>query len=92
MKFLILFFALALLPLSSHAKRVEYTLVATKEKVNVSGKKTIDFALLLNNQIPAPTLEFTEGDVAVIKLVNNIPEEEISVHWHGLLLDPYMDG
>lgn len=92
MKFLLLFFALTLLALSSHAKRVEYTLVATKEKVNVSGKKTIDFALLLNNQIPAPILEFTEGDVAVIKLVNNIPGEEISVHWHGLLLDPYMDG
>lgn len=74
------------------AKTVEYEIKATKEKINVSGKREIDFALLFNKQIPAPVLEFTEGDVARIKVVNNIPGEEISVHWHGLLLDPYMDG
>ena len=74
------------------AKVVQYELTATKETINVSGKKEINFALLLNNQIPAPILEFTEGDVAQIKVNNKVPGEEISIHWHGLLLDPYMDG
>jgi CopA family copper-resistance protein len=81
-----------LLPYMASAKTVHYELIATREAINVSGKKEIDFALLLNNQIPAPSLEFTEGDTAVIKVVNKIPGEEISVHWHGLLLDPFMDG
>ena len=78
--------------LSAEAKVVEYELVATKESINVSGKKKVDFALLLNKQIPAPVLEFTEGDTARIKVINKVPGEEISIHWHGLLLDPYMDG
>ena len=84
--------SLFLFPTSAFAKIVNYELVATKTEINVSGKKTVDFALVMNNQIPAPTLEFTEGDTAVIKVVNKVPGEEISVHWHGLLLDPYMDG
>lgn len=84
--------ALILIPLASFGKTINYELVATKNEINISGKQTVDFALVMNNQIPAPTLEFTEGDTAVIKVVNKIPGEEISVHWHGLLLDPYMDG
>ena len=78
--------------MAGFAKTVNYELIATKNEINVSGKKTVDFALVMNNQIPAPTLEFTEGDTAVIKVINKVPGEEISVHWHGLLLDPYMDG
>ena len=85
--------AFALLTLSTaEAKVVEYELVATKESINVSGKKEVDFALLINKQIPAPILEFTEGDIARIKVINKVPGEEISIHWHGLLLDPFMDG
>lgn len=74
------------------AKTVKYELTATMKKINVSGKEKVDFALLLNDQLPAPTLEFTEGDEAEITLINRIPNDELSVHWHGLLLDPFMDG
>lgn len=74
------------------AKLVRYELSVTREKVNLSGKKSVDFALLVNHSIPAPTLEFTEGDEAEIVLKNDSDEDEISVHWHGILLDPYMDG
>jgi CopA family copper-resistance protein len=74
------------------AKVVRYELNVTREKVNLSGKKPVDFALLVNHSIPAPTLEFTEGDEAEIVLKNDSDEDEISVHWHGILLDPYMDG
>lgn len=77
---------------SAHAKLVQYTLVASKEKVNISGKKTVDFALMINEGIPAPTLEFTEGDDAEITVINKIPDDEVSIHWHGFLLDPLMDA
>ena len=74
------------------AKTVKYELTATKGKINVSGKKEVDFAIMLNGGIPAPTLEFTEGDEAEIVVKNRIPDDELSIHWHGILLDPYMDG
>ncbi|MFP5492214.1 MAG: multicopper oxidase family protein [Bacteriovoracia bacterium] len=92
MKFLILFLtALFITPLSE-AKEVRYELVATKDKVNISGKKEVDFALQINGQIPSPTLHFQEGDEAVIRVINKIPGEELSIHWHGILLPPEEDG
>jgi FtsP/CotA-like multicopper oxidase with cupredoxin domain len=91
MKFLALLLSL-LLPALAGARAVRYELTATKGTVNLSGKKTVDFALMLNESIPAPTLEFTEGDEAVITLRNHLEDEELSVHWHGLLLPPEMDG
>jgi FtsP/CotA-like multicopper oxidase with cupredoxin domain len=77
---------------NSYAKIVNYELTATQGKVNLSGKEEVDFALMLNGKIPAPTLEFTEGDEAVIVVKNRIPNQEVSIHWHGILLDPEMDG
>src|SRR5690606_37076749 len=74
------------------AKTVRYELVASKGEINLSGKKNVDFALMINRGIPAPTLEFTEGDDAEITLINNLPDDEVSIHWHGILLDPFMDG
>lgn len=92
MKSIISFFFLFLFVFSASAKTVRYELVATKGKINLSGKKTVDFALMINGTVPAPTLEFTEGDDAEIVLKNEIPDDELSIHWHGMLLDPYMDG
>jgi FtsP/CotA-like multicopper oxidase with cupredoxin domain len=77
---------------SAGAKTVRYELIATQGKVNLSGHKEVDFALLVNGAIPAPTLEFTEGDDAEIVVKNRIPNQELSVHWHGLLLPNEMDG
>lgn len=74
------------------AKTVNYELTATQGKINLSGNKEVDFALLVNEGIPAPTLEFTEGDEAVIKVTNRIPDQQLSIHWHGILLPPEMDG
>ncbi len=89
-----LFFILSLLftAATAHAKTVRYELTATRGTVNLSGKEEVDFALMLNGGIPAPTLEFTEGDDAEIVLKNQIPNEELSLHWHGILLPPEMDG
>ncbi|HYX35089.1 MAG TPA: multicopper oxidase domain-containing protein [Oligoflexus sp.] len=77
---------------TAEGKVIRYDLVATRGTANLSGKKSVDFVLLVNGSIPAPTLEFTEGDTAEIKLTNKIPGQEVSIHWHGLLLPPLMDG
>lgn len=75
------------------AKTVKYELNITQKPMNMSGNKEVDFALVVNGSIPAPTLEFTEGDDAEIKVINSIPTgEEVSVHWHGILLPPEEDG
>jgi FtsP/CotA-like multicopper oxidase with cupredoxin domain len=75
------------------AKVVKHELVVTQKVMNMSGKKDVDFALVVNGTIPAPTLEFTEGDDVEIKVINNIPTgEDVSIHWHGILLPPEEDG
>ncbi len=81
----------ALFGTEAAAKTVHYKLSVTQQDVNLSGKKTVDFSLAVNGQIPAPTLEFTEGDDAEIEVKNNLTEE-LSIHWHGILLPPEMDG
>lgn len=75
------------------AKTVHYDLKIKNEPVNLSGKKTVDFALTVNGGIPAPTLEFTEGDDAEIVVTNDVASgEDVSIHWHGILLPPLEDG
>ena len=86
MKKYFLLITLSILTLAANAKTVRYELTATKGKINLSGKATVNFALMLNGSIPAPILEFTEGDDAEIVLKNEIPDDELSVHWHGILL------
>lgn len=85
--------AIAFFASEAHAKTVRYELTIRNEKVNLSGKKEVDFALTVNGGIPAPTLEFTEGDDAEITVVNQLPsDDDVSIHWHGILLPPEQDG
>jgi len=76
----------------AEAKTVKYELLIENKPMNMSGKKEVDFALTVNGGIPAPTLEFTEGDDAEILVVNKLKNEEVSIHWHGILLPPEEDG
>ena len=68
----------------------EYQLTIDKNMVNVTGKPLL--RMTVNGQMPAPLLEFEEGDEAVIRVRNNLKNEDTSVHWHGLLLPGIMDG
>lgn len=81
-------------PVFAMAKTVRYELTIRNEPVNMSGKKAVDFALTVNGGIPAPTLEFTEGDEAEITVRNELKDahEDVSIHWHGILLPPLEDG
>ncbi|UOF01269.1 multicopper oxidase domain-containing protein [Bdellovibrio reynosensis] len=88
---LIAAFTAFLLLSTVHAKTVRYELVIENKKVNITGKE-VDFSLTVNGGIPAPTLEFTEGDDAEITVHNKLSDEEVSLHWHGILLPPEEDG
>lgn len=85
-------FATLVFSVQGLAKTVRYELIVKNEPINMSGKKSVDFALTVNGGIPAPTLEFTEGDDAEILVKNEIRNEEVSIHWHGILLPPEEDG
>ena len=70
-------------------KLIRYELFVRDTLVNNSGKTRR--AISVNNQIPMPTLEFTEGDTAEI-VVHNLMKESTSLHWHGVFLPNKEDG
>ncbi|WP_171063023.1 multicopper oxidase domain-containing protein, partial [Larkinella sp. C7] len=70
-------------------KRVEYDLTIDEQTVNITGKPKQ--AMTINGDIPGPTMRFTEGDVAVIRVHNKL-KTETSLHWHGILLPNKQDG
>jgi FtsP/CotA-like multicopper oxidase with cupredoxin domain len=74
---------------SLQAKTVEYQLTIAEEQVNITGKPVK--GMTINGGIPGPTLRFTEGDTAVMHVTNKM-DVPTSVHWHGLLVPPDMDG
>lgn len=70
-------------------KKVEYDLYINDTMVNFTGKHR--HAIAINGKIPAPTITFTEGDTAIIR-VHNLMKMETSIHWHGILLPNKEDG
>lgn len=48
-------------------------------------------ALTVNNTIPGPVIRLREGQTAKIKVTNKL-KEDTSIHWHGIILPPNMDG
>jgi len=85
----ILFLFVSLFPLSLMAQTREYNLVVENAKISINGR-TLK-GMNINGQVPAPKLEFTEGDDAIIHVKNN-SSEITSLHWHGLLVPAEMDG
>ena len=68
----------------------EYQLVIDEAVVSPTGKPVK--RITVNGQFPAPLLEFEEGDEAIIRVKNNLKNQDSSIHWHGLLLPGIMDG
>ena len=67
----------------------EYQLTIEKNKLTLAGVTAN--GMTVNGSVPGPTLEFTEGDLAVINVTNTM-DVETSVHWHGILLPNFYDG
>ncbi|MGE5238188.1 MAG: multicopper oxidase domain-containing protein [Chloroflexota bacterium] len=85
-----LFIALLFLPdAPGWAATIEYTLTIEKSTVRITGKEAN--AMTINGETPGPTLRFKEGDMARIH-VRNAMDVATSIHWHGVLVPPGMDG
>lgn len=48
-------------------------------------------AIAMNGSVPGPLLRFREGEEAVLRVSNRL-REITSIHWHGIILPPEMDG
>ena len=71
---------------------------AANRTINLAvGYKTVNFAgkcekaIAVNNQIPAPTLHFKEGDHVTINVCNHL-DKGTTIHWHGVFVPWQMDG
>ncbi len=67
----------------------EFHLTISEAMVNFTGAPRI--ATVINGMIPAPTLQFREGDEVTIHVKNDL-SEDTSIHWHGIILPFQMDG
>ncbi len=48
-------------------------------------------AMTINGTIPGPFIRLKEGQEVTLRVTNRL-EEITSIHWHGILLPPAMDG
>lgn len=82
------------------------TVAAEKNRIPARGSRPIDItidafpldlggrignAMAMNGSIPGPVIRLRENTEAVIRVTNRLPETS-SIHWHGLILPPEMDG
>jgi hypothetical protein len=71
------------------AATIDYDLTIARQQLSITAEPA--WGMTINNAIPGPTLRFSEGDLARIRVHNAMPEES-SIHWHGILVPPDMDG
>jgi CopA family copper-resistance protein len=67
----------------------EITLTVAHRLFEIDGKPF--HAIGINGTVPAPLIRLKEGQTARL-IVDNRLDEETSLHWHGLLVPPEMDG
>jgi FtsP/CotA-like multicopper oxidase with cupredoxin domain len=77
------------LAIASSAFAREYNLVIDDARIEVAGRTAE--GMIINGQLPGPTLRFTEGEDAIIH-VRNDSDAPTSLHWHGLFVPAAMDG
>jgi CopA family copper-resistance protein len=67
----------------------EIKLVIGHTPIKVDGKTS--HAVTINGTVPGPLLRLKEGQRVKISVTNKL-NEDTSIHWHGLLVPPEMDG
>ena len=73
---------------TAQARTVNYDLVLAETDGPQGSRQK---AMTINGSLPGPTLRFTEGDDAVLRVRNDL-KETTSIHWHGLLVPNDQDG
>lgn len=67
----------------------EFDLFIDQTHINFTGRHRT--ALTINGGLPGPLLRWREGDTVTLRVKNRLAEPT-SIHWHGILLPPNMDG
>ena len=67
----------------------EIKLVIAHTPITIDGKEV--HAVTINGTVPGPLLRLKEGQRVKISVTNNL-DVDTSIHWHGLLVPPAMDG
>jgi CopA family copper-resistance protein len=67
----------------------EFDLTIRKETLSLGERQAA--AITINGSMPGPLLRFREGEDVIIRVKNTL-HEDTSIHWHGLLVPPGMDG
>ena len=68
---------------------VVHELEIAETRLRIEGRSTT--ATTINGTVPGPLIRLREGGEAVLRVHNRL-EEDTSIHWHGLILPPEMDG
>ncbi|MGI9308507.1 MAG: copper resistance system multicopper oxidase [Gammaproteobacteria bacterium] len=58
-------------------------------RVNFTGRERL--ATVVNESIPGPVLRWQQGDTVQLNVSNKLATDS-SIHWHGIILPPEMDG
>lgn len=67
----------------------EFDLSIGEMPVNITGKRRT--AMAINGGLPGPLLRWREGDTVTLRVRNKL-NAATSIHWHGIILPPNMDG
>lgn len=82
-------YAGAAMGLNPQSRNGPIDLNITRTRFDVGGQP--GDAITISGSIPGPLVRLKEGQDAVIRVKNDLAEDT-SVHWHGLLVPPEMDG
>ena len=52
----------------------------------------VGHGIAINGTVPGPLIRLREGQKVRIAVTNTLPDEDTSIHWHGLILPFQMDG
>ncbi len=61
----------------------------TESRFTVGGRSAP--AMTINGTVPGPLIRLKEGQEVTLRVTNRLTEST-SIHWHGILLEPDMDG
>ena len=66
-----------------------HELLIDETPIEIAGRRAK--AVTINGTVPGPLLRLREGEDVIIRVDNRL-NEDTSIHWHGLIVPPEMDG
>ena len=67
----------------------EFDLRIAETPIEIAGRRTR--ATTINGTVPGPLLRMREGQQVLLRVTNRL-REDTSIHWHGVIVPPEMDG